>query len=254
MKHQAKPGITCRTGRNFGLDAHRRELDAAALQALEHIARAAGASGDHLRAVEAARRAVAANPLGEQSHRVLIRALQLAGDRAGAVRAYEECRSALADQLGVDPDPETVKVYLTALRDGGISGGARLPVAGSAYFGREPEIARLAAAISVPGLVTVCGPGGVGKSRIALHVATGGTGFAGGKLWVPVASAAQDELVAATVAMTIGLPLGADDAAAILAGYLAPLGRALPSALTRRPPGWPPRRSRCAARAAPPSS
>lgn len=73
----------------------------------------------------------------------------------------------------------------------------------------------------------VSGKGGVGKSRIVLQVAARSAGFPGGKLWVPVASASKDELVAATAAMTIGLPLGADDAASILAAHLAPLGRTL---------------------------
>ena len=49
------------------------------LQALELVARSAGALGDHHLAAEAGRRAVAANPLDERSHRILIRALQRGG-------------------------------------------------------------------------------------------------------------------------------------------------------------------------------
>ena len=209
------------------LDPHRRELDDAALRALEIVAAAAGALGDHHRGTQAARRAVAASPLDERAYRVLIRALQLSGDRAGVVRAYEECRAQLADQLGVDPDLETVEVYLAALGDAAGGGAARLPVAASAFFGRGAEAAQLAAAIRAPGLVTVAGRGGVGKSRLVLQVATPAGHFAGGKMWISLAPVSQDELVASTVATSIGLPLGAEDAASLLAGQLAPLGRAL---------------------------
>jgi predicted ATPase/DNA-binding SARP family transcriptional activator len=211
------------------LDPHRAEADALALQALEVLAGSAGALGDHHRAAEAARRAVTASPLDERAHRILIRALQRAGDRAGVVRAYEACRALLADQLGVDPDPETAALYLAALGDGGpgaAAGTARLPVAASAFFGRDDECAVLADAISRPGLVTVAGRGGVGKSRLALRVA-GPASFPGGKYWVSLAAVSQDELVASTVAMMIGVQVGTEDAAVLLAGHLAPLGRAL---------------------------
>lgn len=209
------------------LDSHRRGLDAMALRALELLARAAGALGDHHRATDAGQRAVAASPLDERAHRVLIRALHRAGDRAGVVQAYETCRAMLAEQLGVDPDPQTVDAYLAALGDAGAGGAARLPAVASAFFGRDAEVARLAAAIREPGLVTVAGQGGIGKSRLALQAAMRSAHFAGGKMWVSLGSASQDELVASTAASSIGLPLGAEDATSLLASHLAPLGRAL---------------------------
>jgi DNA-binding SARP family transcriptional activator len=232
------------------LDGYRAQADAAALVALELVARSATALGDHHRAAEAGRRAVVANPLDERAHRVLIRALQRAGDRAGVVLAYESCRAALADQLGVDPAPETVEIYLTAIgaSSGGGGGGgggglgpvgasaaegtaalrvaARLPQPASAFFGRDDEVAALGAILGEPGLVTVAGPGGVGKSRLTSQVAVTAE-FAGGKSWVSLAPVAADELIASTVAVSLGLPVGTDDPAAAIAGHLAPLGRAL---------------------------
>jgi predicted ATPase/DNA-binding SARP family transcriptional activator len=208
------------------LEPLRRELDDIALRALEITAVAAGALGDHHRAAAAARRAVTAQALDERSHRALIRALHQAGDRAGVVLAFEQCRSLLADQLGVDPDPETVQAYLAALGEQDMPGQARLPAVASAFFGRSAESARLAAAISAPGLVTVAGRGGIGKSRLVIQVASGAD-FPGGRLWVPLAAVRQDELVASSVTMAAGISPGADDAVSRLAGYLAPLGRVL---------------------------
>jgi predicted ATPase/DNA-binding SARP family transcriptional activator len=212
------------------LEPYRAQADAVALQALELVARSAGALGDHHLAAEAGRRAVAASPLDERSHRILISALQRGGDRAGVVLAYEACRAVLADQLGVDPAPETVQVYLAAIGAGEAAGSARLPQPATAFFGRDSEVAALAAAIGQPGLVTVAGRGGVGKSRLALQVAlaAGLDAFAGGgRSWVSLGSVTQDELVASTVAMELGLPVGPDDPALLVAGHFAPLGRAL---------------------------
>ena len=208
------------------LEPYRRELDAVALRALELVAGAAGAAGEHHQAVAAGRRAVAAWPLDERSHRALISALHLAGDRAGAVQAYEQCRTLLAEQLGVDPGPETAAAYLAALGEQGTPGKATLPPATSAFFGRAAELARLAALISEPGLATVAGLGGIGKSRLAIQAAAAAV-FPGGRLWVPLGLVARDELVASSVALALGIRPGAEDATAQLAAALAPLGRVL---------------------------
>ena len=209
------------------LEPHRRSVDATALDAVLLVAQACGQLGDHRRAVETARRAVAAYPLDENTHRALIAALDRSGDRAGAVRAYEHCLTVLGEQLGIDPSPATVGVYLAALHDQGGATAARVPAETSSFIGREAELSELAAAISRPGLVTVTGTGGVGKSRLAMHVATARTRFPGGRLWVALASVTEDELVASSVALEIGVPLAAEDAAVALADYLAPLGRVL---------------------------
>jgi hypothetical protein len=166
--------------------------DTLARQALEILIIAAGSAGDHVVAISAARRAVSSAPLDEYAHRMLIRALDLAGDQAGAVSAYEQCRAVLADQLGVDPSAETIKAYVTALRDQSRSSGARVPVHASSFIGRERESSRLRAALDRPGLVTVCGLGGVGKSRLTAQVAGQAGGFPGGRSWVPLGAVTED--------------------------------------------------------------
>jgi predicted ATPase/DNA-binding SARP family transcriptional activator len=216
------------------LVSHRARADALALRALELVAGSAGALGDHHRAVAAGRGAVSTSPLNERAHRVLFRALQGAGDRAGVVQAYEACRAVLAEQLGVDPAPETVDAYLAAIGSApaGARGGltARVPQPSSAFFGREAESAALEAALRDPGLVTVTGPGGAGKTRLVTQVARApatAAALSGGRLWVSLAAVDRDELVAAETAMTLGLPVGTEDATALVAGHLAPLGRAM---------------------------
>ena len=75
--------------------------------------------------------------------------------------------------------------------------------------------------------MTVAGRGGVGKSRLVIHAAARGPALPGGRLWVPLAAVAQDELVASSVAMTLGVSPGAEDVTVQLTARLAPLGRAL---------------------------
>ena len=226
------------------LTPHRARIDELALRALELVAGSAGALGDHHRAVAAGHRAVTAIPLNERSHRVLLRALSGAGDRAGVVAAYEACREILAEQLGVDPALETIDAYLTAIGSapaGGSATGtppgrtvagqaARVPQPSSAFFGREAEFAAIERAVREPGLVTIAGLGGVGKTRLLTQVARSAAttaALSGGRLWVSLAAVEVDELVAAEAAMVLGLPVGSEDAAALIAGHLAPLGRAM---------------------------
>jgi predicted ATPase/DNA-binding SARP family transcriptional activator len=209
---------------------HRAAVDAAALWATELLVVAAGLTGDGQRGVHAARSAVTAYPLDERSHRALIAALAGTGDRAAAVRAYEACRSLLDEQLGVDPSAATVAVYLEALSEQTSTSRAVVPSPGSTFVGRTGELAELRDAISSPGLVSVVGAGGVGKSRLVTQVAQSSWAratFLGGRLWVSLATVGDDALVAPTVGIGVVPTAGGGDATEALARHLAPLGPVL---------------------------
>jgi predicted ATPase len=215
-----------------GLDAdwlqpHRDRFEETVLQAGLLAATAYGELGDHAAAVALGRRLTAGHPLDERAHRALIQALELAGDRSGAVRAFEACRAALSDELGVDPSADTVATYLNVLRGQPTSGPARVPTTDTSFVGRDVELQQLAAACTTAGLVTVTGPGGVGKSRLAQEVVTRALDVAGGRHWVSLAHVAEDALVDATVAMALGVPPAGDDTARSVGAHLASLGRAL---------------------------
>lgn len=94
----------------------REQLQQVRLRALECLSAAWLAFGDPGQAARDAKEAVFLDPFREPSHRLLIRSLFLEGNRAGALRAYERCRSVLADELGADPSAETEAVYLEVLR------------------------------------------------------------------------------------------------------------------------------------------
>ncbi len=205
------------------LAPHRAALDGLRARALEVIAIAAGRRGDHHRAIAAARALVEDNPIDERGYRLLMSALDGAGDRSGVAQAYERCRAALADQLGIDPSAETVEAYLKALRSDSLAPGTRLPTPTGAFLGREHEQHATAEAISEPGAVTIVGRGGVGKTRLALEVARRARQSQEVR-WVGLGTVTDDELVAAHLALELGADPGGDPTAAV-ADRLAPLGR-----------------------------
>ena len=205
-------------GRIAALDARVLAVDAEAALQLGRVPAAA----------DAARRLLASNPLDERAHRFLIRALAASGDRAGAIHAFEECRSVLAEQLGMDPGPETTGVYLEILRSGSSGGAGNLPAPPrNGFFGRQEELTRVAAALREPGVVSVLGRGGVGKTRLALHAAQVAVVDApANRFWVPLGDLRSPGLVGATIARSIGAADAPDPVGSIVA-VLAPLGSAL---------------------------
>ncbi len=141
---------------------------------------------------------VAEDPLAERPRALLMRALYLAGRQADALAVYADARAQLADRLRVDPSPQLEQVYLGVLRQslpGGASeaGSARevteaaergaavrppptAPAAGlraplTSFVDRDEQMARVAELAGQARLVTLTGPGGVGKTRLAAEAA-----------------------------------------------------------------------------------
>ncbi|WP_117209300.1 BTAD domain-containing putative transcriptional regulator [Allorhizocola rhizosphaerae] len=106
-------------------------------------------------------------PLRERPVLLLMRALWREGRAAEALAAYERLRSTLAEQLGADPSAELSDLHLRILR--GESYTARLPAALTSFVGRESEVDRLLHMKAR--LITLTGPGGSGKTRLAVEAA-----------------------------------------------------------------------------------
>ncbi|GIG70655.1 BTAD domain-containing putative transcriptional regulator [Phytomonospora endophytica] len=112
----------------------------------------------------------AAHPLRERLGALLITALHADRRRAEALAVFERYRARLAEELGADPGPELRAAHLAALRaDPAPRGNLRAALTG--FVGRGEELARVAALTRERRLVTLVGPGGVGKTRLAVTAA-----------------------------------------------------------------------------------
>src|SRR4029077_8308900 len=120
---------------------------------------------------------VARHPLRELLWAQLITALDRGGRQADALDAYQRVRAVLRDELGADPGEQLQRAHQEVLARPRaavrLPPAAAVPAPRDALIGREPDISGVRALMARPGvrLVTVLGPGGVGKTRLAMEVA-----------------------------------------------------------------------------------
>ena len=169
------------------------------------------------------RELTAAHPLRERLRHLLVRALVTDGRSAEALEAYEEFRQLLADELGAGPGPELQRAHLALLRGEEIvprtKAGARprsnLRAPLTSFVGRAEERARIVAQLCEHRLVTLVGPAGAGKTRLATTVAADMAIDLAGGVWLvelgPVTDpdAVAEAAVAALGLRDTGLPTGA---------------------------------------------
>ncbi|GFE13652.1 hypothetical protein Sgleb_16990 [Streptomyces glebosus] len=177
-------------------------LEEQRLTALEERAAARRELGEHAPLTAELAGLVARHPLRERLRALQLTALYRAGRQSEALTAYGEIRARPADELGVDPGPELTTVYQAILRqepwrppgEGARRGGAprpddrataplatvpqpgprprtNLPMPLTALLGRQDAVHRIEALLPDARLVTLTGPGGVGKTRLALEIA-----------------------------------------------------------------------------------
>ena len=85
------------------------------VRSLECLSRASAAHGEPELAIAHAREVVRLEPFRESGYRLLMSLLRARGERAEAVRVYEQCRSLLAEELGVSPSAETAALHRQVL-------------------------------------------------------------------------------------------------------------------------------------------
>jgi predicted ATPase/DNA-binding SARP family transcriptional activator len=199
------------------------------------------ATGDQQAAVEVLMRAVAEDPLHEGAQRELMRLFTDSGRRQQALAQYQQLRQALSEQLAADPDPETAALYreilasqqpgedtattaLTREEDSpapgppeaaGTSDRARAalqhaPRQLTSFVGRLSELAELERLMARARLLTLTGPGGAGKTRLAYELIARREGdFADGVHVVELAPIGDPALVVEETAAAFGMQLRA---------------------------------------------
>ncbi|HET7090226.1 MAG TPA: tetratricopeptide repeat protein, partial [Anaerolineae bacterium] len=169
--------------------------------------------------LEWAERWIALGHTPEAAYRALIIAHASRGDVSSAAAAYKRCVEALREELGVEPSAQT-RVVFERLSKGEVLPGealpepvgivkrrrSNLPSQLSSFIGRERELEEVRRLLSESRLVTLTGPGGVGKTRLSLQVgADVGAEYPHGVWLVELAPLSSPALVPQTVATTLGV-------------------------------------------------
>jgi predicted ATPase/DNA-binding SARP family transcriptional activator len=206
-------GYTLREGRGFMEWAAltRERLQRLVSEALERYVEHCLESGDYSTGGEYARRWLTADPYNEEALRQLMWLQARGCQRNAALVSYEQFCRRLADDLNVEPSAATQSVY-RRLRRLTVPPPVVLPPDPTPFIGRVDEIITLHHLLSTPTtrLVTVFGPGGIGKTRLALAAARSLAAsrpgqFLDGVYFVSLSEADSLSLALALLAEALGL-------------------------------------------------
>ncbi len=152
--------------------------------------------------IRCAARLLAISPLSEWAHRQMMLLLARNDQRGEALRQYQTCCAVLVKELGIDPSPETTALY-ERIRAATDTRRHNLPVATAPFVGRVQELDQIQAQLVRPScrLLTLVGPGGIGKTRLALQMAQTAVGtYLNGVFFVPLAAITTPEFIIPAIA------------------------------------------------------
>jgi predicted ATPase/DNA-binding SARP family transcriptional activator len=196
------------------------------MQLLGELANAWEQAGEHRLAEKYARRQIEIDPLWESAQRQLMSILRLQGQRNAALVQYEVFQALLAEELGVEPEAETlllaeqirsgVELVPQAQRSEPATEMLRtahnLPENVTPFIGRERELAQLGDRFQTGAyrLISIAGIAGIGKTRLAVQAARENRHlFPDGAFFVALAAVQSSTAIATAIAATLEIPLSA---------------------------------------------
>ncbi len=179
-------------------------------------------------AIGHARHWLALDPLHEPANRALMKLYAWAEQYEAAIRQFHRCALALQEEIGVEPDAETLQLY-AEIRNRRFPLPAResdesvppippeskatgnLPPLSAPFVGRQSELAQIAERLADPStrLLTIVGPGGMGKSTLAVQAGRAeSTHFPDGVWFIPLAGMESAEQLPSAILAALGAPGG----------------------------------------------
>jgi predicted ATPase/DNA-binding SARP family transcriptional activator/Tfp pilus assembly protein PilF len=210
----------------------REQLRSLRIDLISNLARLEEARGRYERSIERLRELVAADSVNEDAHRRLMSLYAGTGQRHLALRQYQLCCEALRRDLDAEPERATIVLHervvagsvpllpkVDVVESGPVAPPparaapeprpepppSNLPRPLTSFVGRSRAVSEVRKALEVSRLVTLLGPGGVGKTRLAVEAAAGTLEtFVDGVWFVDLASARDEAAVMAAVAAAVG--------------------------------------------------
>ncbi|MDT0349486.1 AfsR/SARP family transcriptional regulator [Pseudonocardia charpentierae] len=199
-------------------EAAAARLDELYATAVELSAEAALRLGEPAAELDALGALLAAEPLRESTAALLARCLQAGGRQVEALTVLDRTRDRLADELGVDPGPDLSAARLAVLR--GSAGPRSAPAPLTSFVGRAADVRRITGLLATSRPVTLTGPGGAGKTRLAREIVRARPGESRIAELAPLGGA--DQLAStvldavSTAEIVARIPVGADTTTRLL--------------------------------------
>jgi predicted ATPase/DNA-binding SARP family transcriptional activator len=207
----------------------REEFDQSAAEAFAILADVQERKGDFRLACQAAQQVVSITPWDETAHARLIRLYALDQRPGAAQNQFRQMVSQLADQLGIEPSRETSQLIESIRTNSGLLRSPEIPPSHippfpTEFIGRDHDLMSLADHLADPHckLLTLFGPGGVGKTRLAAEAARDQLGlFCDGVFFIPLSTATTFEQAIYEILHVFGLSASEqEDMSSLLVGFL----------------------------------
>nr|UXE44326.1 hypothetical protein Hi04_10k_c2089_00014 [uncultured bacterium] len=193
----------------------RRRIEELLSQRLEETARTLISANAEKAAVRLLTECLSRDPLREDIVLLQMEAMTRSGDHDGALQCFRAFRVKLREAMGAEPESETLKRYreirsstLSAIPNIGRTHQGHVPVAQGPLVGRHETMQGVAEALDRARVVTLVGPGGIGKTQTAIHIAHAlGGRFQDGIWYVELASVDDAEGIVNEIALRLNADL-----------------------------------------------
>ena len=161
----------------------------------------------------------------EPAYRALMSAHAAKGDMSKVAATYERCVKSLKE-FGIEPSPQTSELYQTLksrketpkpasalARSIAKEEYSNIPVPLTSFVGRQKELKEISRLLSSSRLLTLTGPGGVGKTRLAIQTARDSLkNFRDGVYWVSLVGLSDEDLIPQEIAKSLNVREVSQDA------------------------------------------